>query len=548
MDLPSGRIFGTEMPPMKQFFSICLLAWAAVTVRAALPQPDLIAQIHFAGAAKISADKNFSAFTNEFASAEARILAAQTLDKLARFPGEYYKTKMSPGGGDGVAQLRPLLDDLLTAEWFFEARDTANGSPEYALAIRLNNVRAQLWQNNLQQLLEAWTKLPAQKIAGGWELKKHVAPDLIRVTENNGWLIVDCGQNNLSLGNKILARILASQVEKGWVVDSTWLSADVNWPRLAQTFPALKELDLPETKFVLSAENKNLHLTGNFFFPQNLAAGLPAWQLPTNTIHAPFVSFTAARGVASWLSARTWAQPYAISPVPDQLFSWALPNMPFQTYVAVPVPDAAGALAQSFARLSPAFNGQQKPGEFLSPFKMELKGNQINWTGVPFISPYMQAVNEKSGQFLLAGAFPNPPRGKPLPPELFQRLAQNNLVFYHWEITAERFPQILNLTQLGMVLTRHRQLEGNSAALKWLQKITPALGNTVTEIFRTAPDQMSFTRSAPGGLTAFELLALADWLEAPDFPGCDLKLAPPSERLKQLRLKHHLPAAAPGAP
>lgn len=545
MNLPSRRFFGTEMHPMKKFFSICLVALTAVAVRAALPQPDLIAQIHFAGAQRISADKNFPAFTNEFTSVEARVLAAQTLDKLARFPGNYFKSKMASGSGDGVTQLRPLLDDLLTAEWFFEARDTVNGSPEYALAIRLNNVRAQLWQNNLQQLLEAWTKLPAQKISGGWELKKHLPPNLFRITENGGWLVVDCGQNQLTLGNKILASI-----PNNVAATTGWLSADVNWPRLAQAFPAVKELDLPETKLVVSAEDKYLHLTGNFFFPQNLSSGLPSWQVPSNTIHEPFVSFTAARGFASWLGARTWAQTYGISSVPDQLFSWALPSVPFQTFVALPVPDADTALTQSFARLSPVFNGQQNPNEFFSPFKIELKGNRINWTGIPFISPYMQAVKEKSGQFLLAGAFPNSPRGKPLPPELFQRLAQNNLVFYHWEITAERFPQLLNLTQLGMVLTQHRQLEGNSAALKWLQKITPALGNTVTEVFQTAPDQMSFTRSAPGGLTAFELLALGNWLEAPDFPGCNLKMPPPSERLKQLRMKHPVPTAtpAPGTP
>ena len=35
-----------------------------------------------------------------------------------------------------------------------------------------------------------------------------------------------------------------------------------------------------------------------------------------------------------------------IQPPPDQLFIWALPQIPFQTFAALPVPDAKAALAQ----------------------------------------------------------------------------------------------------------------------------------------------------------------------------------------------------------
>jgi hypothetical protein len=75
-----------------------------------------------------------------------------------------------------------------------------------------------------------------------------------------------------------------------------------------------------------------------------------------------------------------------------------------------------------------------------------------------------------------------------------------------------------------------------------VNKIGPTLGNTVTEITQTAPDQMTFVRTAPGGFTAFELLALVNWIGAPNFPGCDLKLPP-----RPARLRHPHPMA-PGAP
>ncbi len=528
---------------MKNLLVLLTLALAVTVSRAALPQPDLIAQIHFAGGQSIASRPDFSAFTNEFTSVEARNLASQTFDKLSRAPGAWLKTKMASGATDGAAQLRPLFDDLLASEWFFEARDTAGGSPEYLLAIRLSNERSQVWSKNLATVLQSWTGIGiSPDTSGNWRLNKHEAPNLFQFSRVGEWVVIDCGQNKLSLGGKFSSEI------KSQPISTNWLTMDLNWPRLASLIPYLKGVDFPETKLALSAADKNLHLNGKFFLLENFAGGLPDWQMPTNTIHQPFVSFTAARGWGAWLNTQAWARPYLISPTPNQFFIWAMPSIPFQTFIAAPVPNAADALAQSYARLNSILEAPQNGNVFFSSIQAEMTNNEIHLQGVPFIAPYMQAVTEKSGQFLLAGAFPNTPRSKPLPPELFQRLALKNLAFYHWEITAERFPQLLNLTQLGMVMTQHQQLEADSAALKWLQKITPSLGNTVTEIFQTGASEMTFTRSAPGGLTAFEFLALAHWLEAKNFPGCDLKLPPRPKFKNRLIAPPTMQIPPPGAP
>jgi hypothetical protein len=150
----------------------------------------------------------------------------------------------------------------------------------------------------------------------------------------------------------------------------------------------------------------------------------------------------------------------------------------------------------------------------------------VSLRGVPFIGPYLRAIKEPSGQFLFAGAFPNTPRSKPLPPELFQRLSEKNLVFYHWELTGDRYPQLLNMSQLVLAISGHRQLGGKTASMLWLQKITPQLGNNMTTIVQTGPAEMTFTRKATGIFTAMELFVLGSWLEAPDFPGMNLKLPP----------------------
>ena len=167
---------------MNKFLAILFCAVTAVAAAAKVPPPpDFIAQIHFAGAEQISADTNSAALTNYFCSAEAKALREQTLNKLSHFPYSWFKSRLAAGTDDGADLLRPLLDDLLRSEWFLEIRDITNGVPETALAIRLNTARAQLWQDNLAEVLQSWTHLPAGKTTNGWLLKKDLPPNLFRV-------------------------------------------------------------------------------------------------------------------------------------------------------------------------------------------------------------------------------------------------------------------------------------------------------------------------------------------------------------------------------
>jgi hypothetical protein len=387
---------------------------AAVGTQASPPAPDLIARVHFAGAEQISADTNAVAFTNLWCSPEAQALREQTLNKLSRAPYNWLKSKISPGAGDGAAQLRPLLDDLLSAEWFLQIRDATNGSPEFALAIRLDAARAQLWQTNLGNVLEAWTGMSVEKKPNGWELKKHLPPNLIRFVRAGDWVVFGWGQDKLPLNDELVRRILAEK-RPAPAEKNNWLTADLDWPRLARWFPSLKAVDLPETRWQAVGRDGNLHLDGKLIFPQPLAMTLEKWRMPTNTIHEPIVSFTAVRGIAPWLEKQNWAQPYEISPVPNQAFIWAMAQMPLQTFAAVPVPDGKKALAELGQKLSAHTNWQS---HFMMPVTMVMTNNQISWRGMPFIAPNLRALHEPAGDFLFAGVFPNSPRSKPLPPEL----------------------------------------------------------------------------------------------------------------------------------
>ncbi|MEY4916694.1 MAG: hypothetical protein RL616_607, partial [Verrucomicrobiota bacterium] len=486
------------MHPMKKFLIVSTLALAALAVRAELPQPDLLAQIHFAGGDRIAANKNYPAFANEFSSAEALALRQQVADKLA--PWLSKNLNVAAGG----AALRPLLDDLQSAEWFFEARAGQGGKTAAALAIKLAPTRAQLWQTELQFFFPAAT-----------------------FKQSGGWLIFDSGSGALKLGEKLAQKTSAPA--------TNWLTADVNWPRLAQWQPQLKTLGLPETTFEGSADATNLLVTGKFFFPENLTLKQEAWRFPTNTVHLPFFSFTAVRGLMGWLKTQPWGEAFAVDTAEDQTFIWCGAGEAFQAFAAVPVASSRAALQQASGQLQAVVAERNAQNGFMTPMRWQVTNNEVALIGAPGISPYLKAMKESSGEFLLAGGLPHLARGKPTPPELIQHLTAPGMVFYHWEDTAQRLKAQLQLDQISFLMTRHKQINGAGVPYQWISKFAPELRATVTEITQTAPDQLTFKRRAPGGLTAFEFLLLATWLDAPDFPGCNLQLPPPSDRLKKMR-------------
>jgi hypothetical protein len=83
---------------------ILALFCALMAVAVASPaQSDLIARVHFMGGQRISADPNSTAFTNEFCTAEARALQAQTIDKLSLVAHSWFNTNIPKGLDIGAA-------------------------------------------------------------------------------------------------------------------------------------------------------------------------------------------------------------------------------------------------------------------------------------------------------------------------------------------------------------------------------------------------------------------------------------------------------------
>ena len=475
-------VFGTQRPFMKTLPVICLLL-LAVSLNA---QSNLVAHIHFLGGDRIATDPGAAAFRDEFCSAEARALESQTLDKLARA----FMASKTGATNEAATLLRPLLDDLLASEWMLEIRDGAHG-PGYALAIRLNEDRAKLWNDNWQAVLRGWTDAPVS-----------------RVSRSGDWVVIDNGENQLSLAA---------------TAETNWLSADVDWPRLAQLFPGFRDFDFPKFAVHLVGRGGQFQIDGKLDLAQPLPA-LEPWRMPTNLIRARMLSFTAVRGAGPWLQKQEWFRPYAIQPQPDQLFIWA-PQISFQTLAAEPVPDATAALAS----LRQSLQSIDWQNHFMMPLALSSTNDQLSVTGIPFyVLPCFQAVHEADGDFLLGGFFPNAPRGKAASSNLMTQLNTPNLVYYHQEATAERLKQVPQLAQLVLMLTKRQQLDGSSAGFKWLSHFQPGPDANVTQLTEATPSELILTRRSPTGLTAFELFMLADWLESSKFPAFDLSVPEPS--------------------
>jgi hypothetical protein len=286
----------------------------------------------------------------------------------------------------------------------------------------------------------------------------------------------------------------------------------------------VRTYDPPQTHLELTGHNGNFEVTGKLFLAQPLPP-LAQWQFPTNTIHSPYLSITATRGISDWLKQQPWVMSLGINPLPDQAFSWVLPQMAFQAYTAMPLANAPGAMP----KLHDAMAKLLQEGSPTSPYKrlhLEETNNQLALTGMPWMAPYFQPIHEASGEFLLMAGFPHNPHGRPAPPEFFSELNKPAVVYYNWENTGERLKIFPQLYQLVLVMTDHRQLDVKSAGGAWLAHLQPTLGTSVTEVTETSPTELTFTRQAPAGLTALELVAFASWLEAPNFPGCDLRMPP----------------------
>jgi hypothetical protein len=133
--------------------------------------------------------------------------------------------------------------------------------------------------------------------------------------------------------------------------------------------------------------------------------------------------------------------------------------------------------------------------------------------------PTLHPVKNGTNEFLFGAIFPPLGEVTPVPDELLAQLrGRTNLIYYDWEITEERLIHAKQLYQLACMADSRYLPSTNSASKRWLAAVGPKLGNTVTEIVQSNPQELTLVRKSHLGWTGFELVTLSTWLDSPGFP------------------------------
>jgi hypothetical protein len=499
---------------------------------------ETVLRIHWMGKRNISADTNAAKLLKIWNLPESVRLEAQTLDKLSLAP---WRLLGGETNQSSTNLLRPLLDDLANEESYVEVRRATNSSKaadEMVLAIHLDRQRAVLWQTNLAAALESLTAIrpvnsqrSGNNSAAGWSFKKHHAPNLIELVRKGDWTIVGASQDHNVLLDEVLAELEHGDGRFLARTENSWLELSGNLSRVASAVGIAPDIcsNLPQVSFAVLSDPRYILTHGEITLAGNQSVQLDTWNIPTNLIDGDLTSFTAVRGLSSWLAASEVWTNLQIGPPPDQLYVWALHAFPMETYFAAPLSDASNAVSRItdlvLEKGAPWFASHS-----LVVFERSKRFNGLSWRGAPYLEPFLQSVETNGGTFVFGGCFKPQPRFDPSPAALLDEvLSRTNLIYYDWESTGQRIEQWIYLGQFMRLASGKAQLPFNSAVLAWLKVVVPQLEDCNTEIIQIAPGRLSFTRNSTVGLSAIELHLLADWLESPEFPcGMFTLLAPPA--------------------
>ncbi len=493
-------------------------------VNASTPTREMLARFHFVGCAALKTDADAAKLRQIWAMPESKVFLEDTLQKLARVPFHLAHNRVADATNNQATLIRSMLDDLLTEESWAKVVGATNETPEAVFAIRLDDERAKLWSANLGTILSDWTALKLTPLAAGWELKKHHAPNLISVVRAGGWLVIGLGQDKLPLHEEVLKRIKTTG-QPEIVTSTNWLSFWGNGPRLAAWLSLSTPVTLPQGQLTLFGQGDNLRAKVVLDFPQPLHLSPQPWQIPTNFIREPLTAFTAAQGIAPWLKRLPQLQRFQIDPLPDQLCMWALGQFPFQTFVAAPYANPSNLIA----RLAPQFValGKSNLPPAVGSIRATTNFSSVFWQGLPLVIPNLNSYAENNGNYLVFGLFPNSQKPERMPRELLEQIVgHTNQVYYDWELTENRLNDWRNLGQLFRIVMNGQTVSTNAPGQRWLIALGPKLGNTVTEMTVTAPNQLTLTRRSHSGFTGIELVALSDWLETTNFPTIDYRYHP----------------------
>jgi hypothetical protein len=516
------------------------LACAGLSFKAsAAGSADAVAvQYHFAGATDLAANTNLDRARTIFTVPPGRHFEDLVLDRLA---GVYWKALQLDPGDDAPALLRPMLNDLLQAESMGSFGGHDKSRMDFVLAARLEAKSAEAWQKRLETALHGQGEpLTVEGFSG--RLWNRPGSNTLWLLRARDWIVAGRGQDLVPVRTEYLQNIKQDD-RPGAVMKESWLSAEVDWPLLATWAPLSNcPLQLARTIVDVTAGGGRMHATAYVSYPEPVPWQSQPWRIPKELVSSPLSSFTASRDLAAFLRPNEALARLSSQPLTNQLFCWSLREMALLGYAAWPVTDATNSL-RTLGALAPAVLNPILAARDHTQLVWRPKDDRLAWTHLQLTAPTLEPAHVESGDFLLAKLFALETKFVPASDQLWSEFAQrDDLVYYDWELTGLRLRQWRLLTELLPVfppptpqdLARHKAAEKNAkpsplgnqiltplvVTEAWLAELgSPVLENTVTEVTRTSPTELTVVRNSQFLFTGLELVLLSHWLaDAPVGP------------------------------
>jgi hypothetical protein len=490
-------------------FCIGLMLLSVLAVTTARGESAAL-RFHCAGTAKLTADTNLATLNRTLSEAQAVAFRRFALNQVATLISQSWQlsSNVSP-------LIDPLLADVLENESVGAMGLPKSNATCFITAVRVDPEQAQLWTTNLGKLFGAASDENKNERFAGKHWNRESAGDYWVITRGN-WLLFGRGSELASLRAEYLQKI-GSDGSPVSSLGTNWLEGDLDLGLLAPALPEWAKLLKPTQLHIQIAPRGNdLEIRGKATYPEEIPWTPGSWQEPKSLVQSPLISFTAGQNVAALLQISPQILNLADNFLTNQFYSWALGMMPLESYLAWPVADGTNSLKKLSADLPPLFNPILKNVNN-SQISWKSKTKMLVWSGLNVVAPTLAASRDKQRDYLLLSLLPNAPPSKPAPPALWKELeSRQNLVYYDWELTGQRLQQMRLVPRMlwfhpGTV-AGEVSLDGLVVKDEMLGAMNPQIGVTVTEVTRTAPNELFIIRKGPIGLTGFEMVELSDWL------------------------------------
>src|SRR5207247_270469 len=103
---------------------------------------------------------------------------------------------------------------------------------------------------------------------------------------------------------------------------------------------------MPRLSVTIIGDGEAVRTRGQLDFPDPLNLKLDPWNIPTNLISSPLVSFTAVRGLGHWLASLKAWNDLQIGAPPEQVFVWGPQGTMAQLFLAAPQPEASNQVSR----------------------------------------------------------------------------------------------------------------------------------------------------------------------------------------------------------